>query len=100
MLYSNLEEDWDPTCEHGDEVDEEERASAVLVAEVGEPPHVAQPHADRDAGEEEVQLVAPPSPLVLLVVAVKGHNALTGSRSPRSELTFVALGRRLHDPDV
>ena len=33
--------------------------SSVLVAEIGEPPHVSQADGDRDAGEQEVPLVAP-----------------------------------------
>ena len=37
----------------------------IFVAEVGEPPDVAEPHGDRDAGEEEVQGVAPVASLLL-----------------------------------
>ena len=37
----------------------------IFVAEVGEPPDVAEPHGDRDAGEEEVQGMAPVAPLLL-----------------------------------
>lgn len=39
--------------------------ASVLVAEVREPPDVAEAYGDADAGEEEVQLVAPPPTLVL-----------------------------------
>ncbi len=49
-----LEEDGDAAGEHGDKVDEEEGATAVLVAQVREAPHVAQAHRDRDAGEQKV----------------------------------------------
>ena len=52
-----LEEDWDPACEHGYEIDEEEGAAAVLVAQVGEPPNIAQANAHRDAGEQEVLII-------------------------------------------
>ena len=48
--------------------------SSVLVAEVGKPPDVAEADGDRDAGEEEVQLVPPlpPHRLPALLVQV-GH---------------------------
>ena len=41
----------------------------IFVAEVGEPPDVAEPHGDRDAGEEEVQGVAPVASLLLRLVS-------------------------------
>ena len=45
--------------------------STILVAEVGKAPDIAEPDGDGDAGEEEVQFVAPlpprrPVPLVTL----------------------------------
>lgn len=41
---------------------------SVLVAEVGEPPDVAEAHGDRDAGEEEVKLVREGPPLCVIVL--------------------------------
>ena len=94
-LSKDLEEDRDAAGEHGDEVDEEKGAAAVLVAEVGEAPHVAEAHGHRDAAEEEVQLVAPPAALVVLVglgaAAVGGVDVRRG---------LVSLRRRLEDLDV
>ena len=40
----------------------------MLVAEVGEPPEVAKSNGEAEAGEEEVALVAPGTPLCLLLV--------------------------------
>ena len=56
------------------------RTSSVLVAEVGEPPDVAEPHTDGDAGEEEVELVPPLAPrrTVLLPVHVDLRDLITG----------------------
>ena len=48
-LSKDLEEDRDAAGEHGDEVDEEEGAAAVLVAQVREAPDVAKAHGDRNA---------------------------------------------------
>lgn len=42
--------------------------TAVLVAQVGEAPHVAEAHAEADDGQEEVELAAPL--LSLLLVAL------------------------------
>ena len=36
--------------------------SSIFVAEVGEPPDVAEPNGDGDAGEEEVEFVSPLAP--------------------------------------
>ena len=37
----------------------------MLIAEVGEPPHIAQPHRVPEAGQEEVTLIVPGAPLSL-----------------------------------
>ena len=42
--------------------------TSMLVAEVGEPPEVAESNGESEAGEEEVALVAPRAPLRLLLV--------------------------------
>ena len=36
--------------------------SSIFVAEVGEPPDVAEPNGDGDAREEEVEFVSPLAP--------------------------------------
>ena len=90
----DLEEDGDAAGEHGDEVDEEEGAAAVLVAEVGEAPHVAEAHRDRNATEEKVELVAPSAALVVLVRL----RSAVGGVDVSGDL--VALGGRLQDLDV
>ena len=46
-------------------VGHEERASSMLVAEIGEPPHIAKSDSITQAGEEEVTLVVPVSPLIV-----------------------------------
>ena len=56
--------------------------SPVPVAEVGEPPYVAQPHSVADAGEQELEL---PSPASSLGAQVRGP----GPRPPVLFLTFV-----------
>ena len=48
------------------EIIQRERDS--LVAEVGEPPDVAQTNRDRDAGEQEVKFAAERSSLSILVL--------------------------------
>ena len=93
-MSKDLEEDRDAAGEHGDEVDEEEGAAAVLVAEVGEAPHVAEAHGHRNATEEKVELVAPSAALVVLVRL----RAAVGRVDVRGDL--VALGGRLEDLDV
>ena len=42
-----------------DEVGQEEGPAAVLVGQVGEPPHVADADGEADAGEDELPLRAP-----------------------------------------
>ena len=42
--------------------------TSMLVAEVGEPPDVAEPDGVAEAGEEEVALVVPRAPLHLVLV--------------------------------
>ena len=42
--------------------------TSMLIAEVGEPPEVAKSNGESEAGEEEVALVAPGTPLCLLLV--------------------------------
>ena len=42
--------------------------TSVLVAEVGEPPDISQPHRVSQAGEEEVALIVPVPPLHLLLL--------------------------------
>jgi len=49
-----LKEDGYSAGKHGYEVNEEECPSAVLVAEIGEPPDVAQADGDGNAGEEKI----------------------------------------------
>ena len=41
------------------DVGDEEGSSSVLVAEVGEPPHIGQVHREPDDAEEEVQITPP-----------------------------------------
>ena len=41
--------------------------TSMLVAEVGEPPDIAESNGIAEAGEEEVALVAPRAPLHLLL---------------------------------
>ena len=49
------EESRDADDEHADEVGEEEGRAAVLVAQVGKPPHVPQAHSIPNHGEDEVE---------------------------------------------
>ena len=44
--------------------------TSMLVAEVGEPPDIAESNGVAEAGEEEVALVAPRAPLHLLLVLI------------------------------
>ncbi len=65
-------------------VGDQESASSVLVAEVGEAPHVAQAHRVAQAGEEEIALVVPVASLILvqllrlLLVLVLAHDVSFG----------------------
>ena len=63
--------------------------SSILVAEVGEPPDVAEPDGDGDAREEEVELVAPLPPRRALPL-VTLHMDL-GDLFTRLELNEVVL---------
>ena len=45
--------------EEHDEVGNHEGATSILVGHIGEPPDVAQPHRQTQAGEEELKVVAP-----------------------------------------
>ena len=53
-------------------------ATSVFVAEVGEPPDVAEAHRVAQAGQEKVALIVPVSPLLNLSKdndnKNKGHN--------------------------
>lgn len=86
-----LEKYWYAAGKHGDEVDEEEGAAAVLVAEVGKAPNVAEADRDRDAAEEKVELVSPSAPLVVVVLEAFDKIVL---------VDLVALGVCLKDFDV
>ena len=44
--------------------------TSMLVAEVGEPPDIAESNGVAEAGEEEVALVAPGAPLCLLLIVI------------------------------
>lgn len=70
--------------------------TAVLVAQVGEAPHVAEAHAEADDGQEEVELAAPL--LSLLLVAfhfdLVRHGGGRARVSCLSQLSSLA-GRRL-----
>ena len=48
----------------------------MFVAEVGEPPHIAQAHCVAQAGEEEVTGIVPVASLLSLLPAVLHHAAL------------------------
>ena len=63
------------------------RTSSVLVAEVGEPPDVAETNRDGDAGEEEVQLV-PKRPSLRIIFLTMKKNAL----SSQNVIQNVTLG--------
>ena len=65
--------DGDATQSHGDKVDNQEWPSAILVAEIGEPPDIAEADRDRDAGEQEVERMTPVSSHLSLVIIFFGH---------------------------
>ena len=73
MIPVTQNKDGNPAQSHGDEVDDQEGASAIFVAEVGESPNISEANRDRDTGEQEVQRVAPVSALLNLVIDVFGH---------------------------
>jgi len=52
----------DPDHGQHEEVGDEEDAAAVLVAEEGEPPDVAEAHRVPQGGQQEVQLAGPRAP--------------------------------------
>ncbi len=54
-----LEEDGQPHEEQRDDVGDEEGAAAVGVDDVGEAPHVADAHSQRQPGQQELQVAAP-----------------------------------------
>ena len=51
---------------HG--VGDQEGAPTILIAEVGEPPHVGQVHREPDDAEQEVDVAAPGFPLSVLAI--------------------------------
>ena len=56
--------------------------SSTLVAEVGEPPDVAQAHSEADAGEEEVHPAGPRAAVPLLaILGQAGARAHAGVRA-------------------
>ena len=60
LAGAHLEEEHGEAHEdQGDDVGDEEGAAAVPVAEVGEPPDVAEPDGEAEAGEEELDGVVP-----------------------------------------
>ena len=54
----HVEERKGPQGQHQD-VRDEEGAAAILVTQVGEPPHVGEVHGEPDDAEEEVEVAAP-----------------------------------------
>ena len=54
------------TQHHG--VGDQEGAAPVLVAEVGEPPHVGQVHSKPNDAEQEVDVATPSFPLGVLAI--------------------------------
>ena len=54
----HVEEREGPQGQHQD-VRDEEGAAAILVTQVGEPPHVGEVHGEPDDAEEEVEVAAP-----------------------------------------
>ena len=103
-----LEEDRNSTGEHGNEVNEQEGPASILVAEVREPPDVAEADADTDAAEQEVQLVSPAAAVVLVVLVVAHVRAVVGGDGALFEddgadelvAPDLAAGGRLDDLDV
>ena len=73
MIPVTQNKDGNPAQSHGDEVDDQEGASAIFVAKIGESPHISEANRDRDTGEQEVQRMAPVPALLNLVIAVFGH---------------------------
>ena len=51
---------------HG--VGDQEGAPTILIAEVGEPPHVGQVHREPDDAEQEVDVATPSFPLSVLAI--------------------------------
>ena len=47
--------------------------TSMFVAEVGEPPDIAESHRVAETGEEEVTLVVPAPPVRLLLLLNVGH---------------------------
>lgn len=74
----------------------EQLTASVLVAQVGEPPHIAEAHTEADDGQEEVELAAPllPLPLFALHFDFVRHGAGRPRVSSLSQLTALA-GRRI-----
>ena len=63
----HVEEGEGPDPQHHG-VGDQEGAAPVLVAEVGEPPHVGQVHCKPDDAEQEVDVAAPSFPLSVLAI--------------------------------
>ena len=63
----HVEEGEGPEPQHHG-VGDQEGASPVLVAEVGESPHVGQVHREPDDAEQEVDVAAPSFPLGVLAI--------------------------------
>lgn len=60
LSHSQLhEEHWNASKNKREEVRNEEGSSSILVAEVREPPDIAQTDSETDYGEDEVQLAPP-----------------------------------------
>ena len=59
--------------------------SAVLLTQVGEPPHVPQAHGEAHLGQDVLQLVVPGRPPVLPVCVGGGQQALPRRRGPGAQ---------------
>ena len=68
------DKDGNSTQSHRNKVDNQEGSPTILVTEVGEPPDIAEADRDRDAGEKEVERMAPVSSyLSLVIIGFLGH---------------------------
>ena len=67
----------------------------MLVAEVGEPPDVAEPHRVAEAGQEEVALVVPVASLALHLHHTRLIYDLAGKISPPEYNVYLHLLRHL-----
>lgn len=68
MATGNLEL---PAISSNDAIAKMPLTAAIFVAKIWKPPNISESNADRNAREEEVQLVSPAATLIVLVLVLK-----------------------------